>query len=185
MNNFQDVYNTQEDHLESQGILRYYFVSKGKKDIVKTVQYQYVKHFNGTPLFNLGFGDYNLETGVVSDEDVSSNDDQYRVFYTVLNTIPRLFDVYGYVILMVQGSDSRQEFIENCKTNCSRKCNEGDCKKAHRRINIYRNFVDKNFEHLDKEYIFWGGEDLDNQNFIEPYKKGKKYNSVLVMRKNP
>lgn len=86
MNNFQNVYNTQEYRL-SNGTLRYYFVSKGKKDIIKAVQYQYVRHFDGHPLFNLGFGDFNLA--------------------------------------------------------------------------------------------------FENQNLIEPYEKGKEYNAVLVMKKNP
>ena len=100
MNNFQNVYNTHEYRV-AKGLLQYYFVSKGDKDIVKVVQYQYVKDFDGRPLFNLGFGDYNMDTGVVSDE-----------------------------------------------------------------------------------YIFKGGEGIENQNLIESYQKGKKYNAVLVMRKN-
>lgn len=185
MNNFQDVYSTQEYHIASQGILRYYFVSKGKKDIVKAVQYQYVKHFNDCPLFNLGFGDYNLETGTVSDEEVSNNDDQYKVLHTVLNTVPGLFYAYGNGILMVQGSDSKPEFIDKCRTSCSKKCGDGSCKNAHRRINIYRGFVDKNFELLNENYIFQGGENIENQNLIESYMPGKKYNAVFVMRKNP
>ncbi len=117
MNSFQDVYSTREYHI-AQGTLRYYFVSKGKKDIVKAVQYQYVRHFDDRPLFNLGFGDYNPETGTVSDEEISNNDDQYKVFHTVLNTIPRLFDAYGDVILLVQGSDSKPEFIDKCRLGC-------------------------------------------------------------------
>ena len=34
MNNFEDAYSTRE-YFAEQGILRYYFVSKGKKDIIK------------------------------------------------------------------------------------------------------------------------------------------------------
>lgn len=183
MHNFQQVYNTSEEH--SAYILRYYFVSKGERDIVKVIQYQYVKEFQGFPLFNLGFGDYNLETGCVSDEEVPNNGDQFKVFHTVLNSVPKLFDHYGNVILIVQGSDSKPKFAESCKLTCSRKCGNADCKKAHRRINIYRNFVNKHYEQLCQEYIFKGGEDIDNHNIIEAYQIGKKYNSVLVMRKNP
>ena len=186
MNNFQNVYNTQEYRL-SNGTLRYYFVSKGKKDIIKAVQYQYVRHFDGHPLFNLGFGDFNPATGTVSDEEISNNDDPYKVFHTVLNTVPRLFDAYENenVILMVQGSDSKPEFIDKCRTSCTRSCGEETCKSAHRRIGIYRRFVDKNFDLLSENYIFKGGEGIENQNLIEPYEKGKEYNAVLVMKKNP
>ena len=64
MNNFQNVYDTHEYH-DEKDLLQFYFVSKGDKDIVKVVQYQYVKDFDGRPLFNLGFGDYDMESGVV------------------------------------------------------------------------------------------------------------------------
>ncbi|MBS1661072.1 MAG: hypothetical protein JST68_08480 [Bacteroidetes bacterium] len=182
MNDFQNVYETERDL--SNEVLRYYFVSKGKKDIIKAVGYQYVGNFNGIPLYNLGFGDYDLETNKISDEDVSNNNDQYKVLHTVLNTVPELFNTYGNVILMVQGSDSKPEFIAKCRASCSRKCGVGDCKKAHRRINIYRNFVDKNLEPLSEGYIFMGGQGVGDHNVIEPYAKGKKYGVVLVMRKN-
>ena len=102
----------------------------------------------------------------------------------MLNTIPKLFDAYGDVILLVTGSDSKPEFTDKCRINCSKKCGEGPCKNAHRRINIYRGFVDKHFDLLNETYTFQGGEGIDDQNFIEPYKRGKKYNAVLVMRKN-
>jgi hypothetical protein len=183
MNNFQNVYDTHEYH-DEKDLLQFYFVSKGDKDIVKVVQYQYVKDFDGRPLFNLGFDDYEMESGVVSDEEVSNNKDHYKVLHTVLNTVPRFFDACGDIILMAQGSDSKQEYIDKCRTSCSKKCGVGLCKNAHRRISIYRGFVDKYFEELSESYIFKGGEGVENQNLIEPYQKGKKYNAVLVIRKN-
>jgi hypothetical protein len=183
MNNFQDVYHTHEYQVASD-LLQFYFVSKGDKDIVKVVQYQYVKDFDGRPLFNLGFGDYDMETGTVSDEEVSNNKDHYKVFHTVLNTVPRLFDAYRDIILMAQGSDSRKAYIDKCRASCSKKCDEGICKNAHRRINIYRGFVDKYFEELSANYCFLGGEGIENQKLIEPYQQWKKYKAVFVMRKN-
>jgi hypothetical protein len=48
-----------------------------------------------------------MDRGTVSDEEVSNNKDHYKVFHTVLNTVPRLFDAYGDIILIAQGSDSR------------------------------------------------------------------------------
>ena len=184
MNNFRNVYNTHELHVAND-LLQFYFVSKGDKDIVKLVQYRYIKNFDGRPLFNLGFGDYDMQSGAVSDEESSNNRDHYKVFHTVLNTVPRLFDAYGNIILMVQGSDSKQEYIDKCRATCSKRCDPGLCKNAHRRINIYRSFVDKYFDELSNTYIFMGSEAAENQNIIELYQKGKKYNAVLVMRKNP
>jgi len=183
MNDFQDIYDISQSQ---QGIdsLRYYFVSKGEKDIIKIIQYQYVKQFNGYPLFNLGFGDYDLETENLSDKEISNNKDHYKVLHTILDTIPRFFDIYGDVMLMVQGSDSKPEFIENCKINCSRKCNDNDCKKSHRRISIYRGFLDKNFEVLSEKYIFKGGQGFEDHNLIEGYGKHQKYNAVFVSKKS-
>ncbi len=54
------------------------------------------------------------------------------------------------------------------------------CKDAHRRIGIYRGFVDKYFEELGENYIFKGGEGVEPQDLIELYQKGKKYNAVLI-----
>jgi hypothetical protein len=185
MNKFQDVYETDEDHYKSEGLLRYYFLSQGKRDIVKAIQYHYVDDFENSPLFNLGFGDYDPETKIISDEEISCNNDQYKVLHTVLNTIPTLFEVYDNAALMVRGSDSRKEFIENCKKKCSRSCESDTCKKAHRRINIYRNFIDKHLDVLSQDYQFWGDEYAEDQNVIEPYQKGKKYKSVFLKKKKP
>jgi len=183
MNYSQDIYKTETSH-SGTDTLKYYFVSKGERDIVKVVQYEYIEQFEGRSLYNFAFGDYDFEKDEVSDGEISNNGDQYKVFHTVLNTVPGLFDIFGNVTLMVQGSDSQPEFIDNCKNDCGRKCGDGDCKKAHRRINIYRSFVDKHFDDLSEEYLFMGGECIDNENIIEPYRKGKKYNAVFVMRKN-
>lgn len=147
MNNFQNVYDTDEHRLRL-GILRYYFVSKGERDIVKVVQYHYIGHFEGVPVFYFGFGDFDPVGDTLSDEDISDNNDPYKVFHTVLNTVPKLFDIYGNVMLMVQGSDSKPEFVDKCRTTCTRRCEDSSCKKAHRRINIYRRFVDKNIDTL-------------------------------------
>jgi hypothetical protein len=184
MNNSEYTYTTETVQAQYE-ILQFLFVSASQeKAIVKVVQYQYVTNFEGRRLFNLGFGDFDMTTGLVSDEAVSGNKDHYRVFNTVLSTIPRFFDAYGDVILMAQGSDSKKEYIEQCRATCSKKCGPDDCKNSHRRINVYRGFVDKHFERLSAQYTFRGGEGIENQSLIEPYQIGKKYTAVLVMRKN-
>jgi hypothetical protein len=167
MNNFTDVYDTREQYNSSQNSLRYFFISQGAKTIFKAVDYSYVGYFNGLVLFNFAFGDYDPVTGEISDDDVSGNGDQYKVFHTVLGTVPKMFDTLGDVSLMVQGSDSKPEFIAQCKAACTRKCGGGPCKKAHRRITVYRGFVDKHLDELQKSYLFSGAEVVDNQNIIE------------------
>jgi hypothetical protein len=133
---------------------------------------------------NLGFGDYDIESDRLLDAPVSNNGDHYRVFNTVLNTIPNFFSFFPTAIMAVQGSDSTGDFLEQCRVNCSKDCGKGECRNAHRRINIYRRYVDKHFEGLSAEYAFYGGEkDTDNQITIEPYQIGKRYDSVLVSKK--
>ncbi len=76
--------------LAGQDRLQFYFVSSNdeKGDITKVIQYQYVMDLGGRAVFNLGFGDFDLDTRRVSDAVISNNGDPYRIFNTVLSTIP-------------------------------------------------------------------------------------------------
>jgi hypothetical protein len=84
-----------------------------------------------------------LESDTIVDNLNTNNGDAYKVFKTVLTTIPLFFENYGSGILMVQGSDGRPEFIETCRLTCKKKCTD-ECKNYNRRINIYRGYADKN-----------------------------------------
>jgi hypothetical protein len=182
MSNPEYYYEIEESVTES-GI-QYTFMSEGNADIIKVIEYSYVQDFLDKPLYNLGFGDYDVETDKILDGSNSNNGDHYKVFNTVLNTIPNFFDHYQDAIMIVQGSDSKPEFINNCKIGCKRRCPETECKNSHRRINIYRSYLDKNYDALIQDYIFYGGQiSADNQIVIENYQKGKKYDSVLLLKK--
>lgn len=102
MNNSQDVYYVQEKTYSEDRILFYYFVSKGKQDIIKFVLYNYVEQFNSRPLFNLGSGDFDTETGMLSDEGMSDNNDHQRVFNTALSTIPKFLLVHNNAVISVR-----------------------------------------------------------------------------------
>ncbi len=66
---------------------------------------------------------------------------------------------------------------------CVRRCGD-NCKKSHRRINIYSGYVNKNFDTLGKEFVFYGGlNDADNKIVTQEYVPGEKYDAVLVLRK--
>jgi hypothetical protein len=183
MSTFPDIYET-VDNITSTGI-QYFFFSEGKSDIVKAVQYAYILDFQGKRVFNLGFGDYDPDTDTISDDLTTNNGDPYKVFHTVLNTIPRFFTTYEDEMMMVRGSDSTQDFMDNCRPSSRKKCRPNECKNAHRRINIYRGYVDKNFDNLTKEYKFYGGSaDIENQMLVEDYIKGKQYITVLLTKKS-
>lgn len=182
MNYRVGVYKLTADR--SQNELKFFFISKGAEDVVKVVQYSFIQHIDGYDVYNLGFGDYNIETDVIVDNITTENGDVYRVFNTVLSTIPHFFKYYPQAILMVQGSDSNQEFLDNCRSFCKRKCEEF-CKNFNRRIKLYCSYINKNFDDLEKEYHIVGGiKDSDNQINTEKFIRFKMYDTVFLSRKN-
>jgi hypothetical protein len=96
---------------------------------------------------------------------------------------PKLFSFLGNVVLLVQAIYSKPEYVNECRINCTKKCGAKICKNAHRRINIYRGFIEKYYKELNEEYSFLGGKNIDHLNVIEPYEQGKKYNAVLFLEK--
>jgi hypothetical protein len=159
--------------------IRFAFVSKGKYDVVKVIDYDYIGLLHGRKTFNLGFGDYDLFTEKIDDHANTHNGDVYDVLNTVLNTIPLFFEEYPKYCLMVRGSDSGQTFVEACRENCKKKC-DSHCKNQNRRINVYTRYVNANYDNLVNDYTFYGGNE-DNAEVFEP---GKKYDAVFVVRKN-
>ena len=188
MSNVENIYDLEEVK-EAQN-LKFIFISSGTQDVVKAIQYSYLlqlnnlnlQQLNGKDVYNLGFGDYNLENDTLIDTVNTNNGDVYKVFNTVLSTVPNFFENYTNSILIVQGSDSSRDFIEQCKQTCKKGCGE-KCKKSNRRINIYKNFVNKNYEQLILDYQFIGGlKDSNNQIVLEEYIKYKDYDSVLLLK---
>lgn len=129
----------------------------------------------------MGFGDFDMTTNQINDTANTQNGDVYKVFNSVLNTIPMFFDSFPRAIMIVKGSDSAPHFIEQCKLMCQRKC-EDICLKSHRRIKIYQGYVDKNYEILSITFKFYGGVDLESQIIIEDYVLGRRYDAVLLSR---
>ena len=78
------------------------FISEGSRGcIIKVVQY--------TPLhagnyYNLGFGDRDLRTGLISDLTVSDNGDRKKVLATVASTLVFFFEKYPHAKVMASGS---------------------------------------------------------------------------------
>jgi hypothetical protein len=163
---------------------RYFFISEGRKVLMKIVEYDYVGITDGRATYNLAFGTYNRATGNLEDHDISGNDDHYKVFNTVLSTIPHFLENYPEAKVMVKGSDSAALYPELCRVNCKKKCIPPSCKNAHRRINIYKNFLNKNFDQLSQEYSFWGSIKNDgNQDVLEEYRLANNYSSVFFIKK--
>lgn len=182
MNVNNKTYPTQERFSEL-GV-KYIFLSNGPKKIVKLIDYSLVDVIEDELIFNLAFGDFDVENNVIIDNVNTNNGDAYTVFNTVLSTVPKFFDIYGNVTLSVQGSDSFSGFKDICRQSCKKKCNDS-CKNADRRISIYRHYVNKNFKPLNEDYAFAGGTfSANNQTVKEIYEPGKSYDVVFIRKKS-
>lgn len=168
---------------KTQRSYRYLFTSEGKKDIIKVVEYRYMGSVPAGDIFNLGFGNYIPETNDIVADVISNNGDAYKVFNTVLSTIPAFFEMVPDALLMIQGSDSDPSFAETCRKTCIRKCKR-QCRNEHRRINIYRKYLDANLELFSKDYLFLGRiGPLLNEVIGEIYLPGKEYLSIFIIKK--
>lgn len=185
MNLNSNTYNLSESINETKDYLRYFFISEGSENIIKIIDYQYVQEYENHNIYNLAFGNYDPENDTVVDDANSNNGDVYPVFNTVLSSIPKFFEIFPNDKIIVQGSDSTQEFLDKCKQNCTKKkCFNGKCRKFNQRLRIYKNYVDKNYDDLIKEYTFYGGfKDEFNNSYLEEYIKYKEYFSVVVEKK--
>jgi len=182
MANYGNVYELEV--AEAEAGLRYFFISQGEQDIIKAIQYSFIQDLHGRKVFNLGFGDYDIGTDKLDDKTDSNNGDHYKVFNTVLSTIPTFFNAFNGAILMVHGSDSTDSFLEICKEKCTKKC-ENECKNFRRRINLYRRYVNNNYMALINDYQFIGGTlDEDGKTILEHYILHKEYDAVMLYRKN-
>lgn len=179
MNNIP-IYNTElvDDTAEK---LLYVFESTGEKEIVKVIEYAPVKRFDGRTVYNLGFGDLDEATGTILDGVNSNNGDVYTVFNTVLSTVPLFFGAFPEAVIMVGGSDGHEDFKTECLPSCKKRCTT-HCRNFQRRTRTYRNFVDKYFDELCKDYIFFGRVRTDG-NVVVQYSKGNEYDEILVYKK--
>jgi len=172
-------YTTEE--INTEGKLQYLFESVGNKNIIKAIEYSPVTLLGSRTVYNLGFGDYDEVTGSIIDDINSNNGDMYIVFNTVLHTVPNFFELNPDAVIIVSGSDGHDDFINNCKLACKKKC-EHTCKNFQRRIKTYTYYIDKNFDELCNEYIFFG-RNRDKDNTFVQYVPKKDYDDVLVYKK--
>lgn len=180
MNPNSTIYTLSESKDENNNYLRYYFISEGKESIIKIIDYQYIQEYEQQNIYNLAFGNYDAVNDIVVDDANSNNGDVYTVFNTVLASIPAFFEIFPNDKIIVQGSDGTQGFLEKCKQNCIKNCDD-KCRKFNQRLKIYKAYVDKNYDNLIKEYKFYGGFRDEFQNsYLEDYMRNKDYFSVVV-----
>lgn len=88
-------------------------------------------------------------------------------------------------MLMVGGSDSSVAFVNACMLTCvNKKCKRSsECRKKDRRIKLYQDFVETNYDELFQDYTFFSGEYDDNDGFkILPYDNNNRLMYVMVVK---
>lgn len=173
------------------GLLSYVFISENRHNtgdianIIKIIQYAPVQDFLGKPVYNLGFGDLDIESGAVIDDSSDDNGDVYRVFNTVLSTIPLFFERFPGSMLLVQGSDSREEFEAACRITCRKQCDDEICANFNRRMRIYSGYLSRKIRIFEDDFQFLGGRRNKNEWFdFEEFTPGITYDSIITFQKN-
>ena len=137
----------------SDKMMTFEFVSEGDKGLIyKLVRFQ---ETNLKDLYNLGFGDKNLETGEIDDKIISNNGDSEKILATVVATLYAFTDKYPDVWVYATGST-----------------------KA--RTRLYRMGITKFLNDVKKDFEIFG--ELEND--WDKFKIGIEYEGFLVRRKN-
>ena len=128
------------------------FISEGPKGAIrKIVQFQ---ETNEPKLYNLAFGDKNIDTGEIDDLVVSNNGDSEKVLATVVSALYAFFDSYPEAFVYATGSTSA-------------------------RTRLYRMGITRFYEEMLEDFYLYGqiGDD-----FYE-FEIGKEYKGFLAERK--
>lgn len=129
------------------------FISNGiNGNIVKVVKY--VPFPNQIEIFNLGFGDKNIETGELDDLVVSNNGDTDKVLATVAMTIYDFFEEHPYATVYLKGSTGS-------------------------RTRLYQISINKFIEQITIDFDVYG--ELEDQ--FERFKKNVSYNGFLIQKR--
>lgn len=128
------------------------FVSIGTNGkIIKLVQYTPT---NYKDLYNLGFGDKNIDTGAIDDNVISNNGDSEKVLATVVATLYAFTDKHPEALVYATGSSKS-------------------------RTRLYRMGISKYIDEVQKDFEVFG--ELEND--WESFQKDVEYLAFLVKRK--
>lgn len=128
------------------------FLSEGKKgQIQKVIQFEPMNYEN---LYNLAFGDWNIETGSIDDKVISDNGDIEKVLATVVAAVYAFADKYPDVWVYATGSTAS-------------------------RTRLYRMGINKYFNIVSEDFDIMG----EHQNEWEWYCAGRDYQAFAVRLK--
>jgi len=178
-NNYQSYQLYESQDVNS---IRYFFLSEGIKTQFKVVEYGFLTSYLGLDVYNLAFGDYDKQNNCLIDNVYSNNGDHYMIFNTVLSTVPKFFKLSPASIIMVQGSDSSNQFANDCRKDCKKRCEEF-CKKQHQRIRLYNSYIHREYDSLSSTFLFWGGISFEQKIILEEFNLEKYYKTIYCRLK--
>ena len=129
------------------------FLSEGSKgQIIKIIQFQ---EMNIKNIYNLAFGDKNLNSGKIDDKIVTDNGDSEKVLATVVSAIYAFADRYPDSWIYATGSSTS-------------------------RTRLYRMGINKYYRIVIEDFEIMG----EYRNEWEIYEFGKDYQAFAVHKKN-
>jgi len=119
--------------------------------IIKLVQYTPT---NYKDLYNLGFGDKNIDTGEIDDNVISNNGDSEKVLATVVATLYAFTDKHNDAMVYATGSSKS-------------------------RTRLYRMGITKYLNDIQNDFYIFG----ELENGWDEFQKDVEYTAFLVKRK--
>ncbi len=131
------------------------FISKGPKgNILKSVEYSKVKLFGFKNVYNLGFGDKDINSGQIDDFVVTNNQDREKVLATVANTVITFTQRHPKAYVYIEGSNAV-------------------------RTRLYQMAISKYFSELSETFDIKGVYERK----LLPFKTNINYSAFLIIRK--
>jgi hypothetical protein len=142
---------TNYDYLASESSLDYIFESVGPKgSIKKAVRFDKIEEGS----YNLGFGDLNEKTGVVSDMTISNNEDTEKILATIAAITSDFTTIYPDSLIALKGTTAA-------------------------RTRLYQMKIAKYFDEINLDLEIRG---LYNDTW-EHFRKNRNYDAFAVWRK--
>lgn len=129
------------------------FVSVGTKGKIPEIVQYTPTNYKG--LYNLGFGDKNIETGEIDDSIISNNGDSEKVLATVVATLYAFIDKHNQAMIYATGSSKS-------------------------RTRLYRMGIAKYLDEINEDFEIYG----ELENGWEEFQKDVEYGAFLVKQKN-
>ena len=148
MNQEKYIYATNED------LLNYVFDSIGPKGKIKKIIRFTARNASGTTYFNLGFGDFNAETGKIDDLVITDNKDRDKILATIASAVLDFTKLFPDIMVYAKGSTDA-------------------------RTRLYQMGIAANLEEIQSLLTVYG---FTNNTWSE-FEKNINYDAFLVLRK--